>query len=200
MLERERLVYECLGHDQPSILRYYGCMETALILQYARYGSIRQYYASQTAAVPALLKLRWVEQIASAVAFVHSKGVLHGDISCDNVMLDEGLDAKLGDFAGSSIDGSVSLVCYEASHEHPEVGDISIESEIFALGSTFYEVMTGYAPYQGLSESEIACAYREERFPSLASLAAFNEVIRKCWAREYISVDELLVDVSAEGM
>ena len=35
--------------------------------------------------------------------------------------LNENLDAKLGDFAGSSIDGETPLVCYETSHEHPEM-------------------------------------------------------------------------------
>ena len=41
--------------------------------------------------------------------------VLPGDLSCNNVFLDEGLDAKLGDFAGSAIDGLDPLVGYETS-------------------------------------------------------------------------------------
>lgn len=39
---------------------------------------------------------------------------------------------------------------YETSHAHPEVNDVSASSDIFALGSTFYEIMQGSTPYEGL--------------------------------------------------
>jgi hypothetical protein len=68
---------------------------------------------------------------------------------------------KLGDFSGSSIDGEPVLVCYETSHEHPEMTDISIKSELFALGSTLYEIMTGSRPYKGNSDFAIKAAYKE---------------------------------------
>jgi serine/threonine protein kinase len=74
--------------------------------------------------------------------------VLHRDISCNNIFLDDGLNGKLVDFAGSSTDGQEPLICYETSHEHPEIAGISTGSELFALGSTFYEIMTGSAFFQ----------------------------------------------------
>ena len=43
---------------------------------------------------------------------------------------------KLGNFAGSLIDGELVLVCYKTSHKHLEITDISIKSELFALRST----------------------------------------------------------------
>lgn len=136
LLEREMRIYERLGHDHDGVLRYYGNIGDAVILQYACHGSIRQYCASQAKSVSLSLRLRWVEQIASSVAFIHSRNVLHGDLSCNNVMLDEGFNAKLGDFAGSSMDGQTPLICYETSHEHPEIVGISTRSELFAL--SFY--------------------------------------------------------------
>ena len=199
-IEREKRIYQRLGHDHDEVLRYYGSLEDALILEYACNGSIRQYLARQTMPVPLALQLRWVEQITAAIAFVHSKNVLHGDISCNNVFLNKELKAKLGDFAGSSIDGQAPLICYETSHEHPEIEGISIGSEVFALGSTFYEIMTGSKPYKELSDPEICDAYTQGNFPSLASLTAFNDVIAKCWAQGYLDVDELREDVKAEGM
>jgi len=198
LLEREKGIYERLRHDHDGVLRYYGNLGDALILQYACHGSIRQYYASQAKSVSLSVQLRWVEQVTASVAFIHSRNVLHGDISCNNVLLDEGLNAKLGDFAGSSMDGQDPLICYETSHEHPEIIGISTKSELFALGSTFYEIMTGSKPYKELSDTEIICAYKEGNYPSLVSLAAFNDTIHKCWTRGYASVDELLEDVKAE--
>lgn len=154
-LEREKCIYQRLGRGHDGVLRYYGGLGHALILQYACHGSIRQYFARQTKPVPLSLQLRWVEQIITSVAFIHSKKVLNGDISCNNVLLDEELNAKLCDFAGSSIDGQDPLICYETSHEHPEITDISVRSELFALGSTFYEIMTGSKPYHDLSDMGI---------------------------------------------
>ena len=122
-LEIEKRVYQRLGRDCDEVLRYYGGMENAIILQYACNGSI-----------------------------------------CNNIFLDENLDARLGDFAGSSIDGETPLICYETSHEHPEMAGISIKSEVFAVGSTLYEIMTGSKPYKELSDQQIRNAYRQGNF------------------------------------
>jgi serine/threonine protein kinase len=126
--------------------------------------------------------------------------VLHGDISCNNVLLNEDPIAKLDDFAGSSLDDRDILICYETSHEYPEIIGLSTESELFALGSTFHEIMTGSKPYKESSDTEIIHAYKEGNYPSLVSLAAFNDTIHKCWTQGYASVDALLEDVKAESM
>jgi serine/threonine protein kinase len=198
-MDREKRVYERLGHHN-RVLRYYGNLGDNIILQYACHGSIRQYLAIQAKPLALSLQLRWVEQIAEAVAYVLSKNVLHGDISCNNVFVDHSLNIKLGDFAGSAIDEEPPLICYETSHEHPSIGDTSIKSEIFALGSTIYEIMTGSKPYKELSDSEICAAYDMGKYPELSSLSAFNDIIAKCWAQGYANVDELLGDIKAEGM
>jgi hypothetical protein len=76
------------------------------------------------------------------------------------------LNLKLGDFIGSLIDGKLILVCYEISHEHPKMTDISIESEIFTLRSTLYEIITGSRPYKGNSDFAIKVTY-ESNFPDI---------------------------------
>lgn len=134
------------------------------------------------------------------MAFVHSENILHGDISCNNVFLDENLNAKLGDFAGSSIDNEPPLICYETSHEHPDNEGVSHKSEVFALGSTFYEIMTGSKPHEGFSDEAVHDGFSKVNFPSLTSLPAFGEIIAKCWDRTYATIDDLLEDVQIEGI
>jgi serine/threonine protein kinase len=165
--EREKLIYQRLGRDHSGIVRHFGVLENAIILQFASQTSIRQYIAREKQASLSL-KLRWVEQLVDAVCFIHLRSVFHGDISCNNVFLDENFDVKLGDFAGSAIDDLPPLVCYETSHELPGK-DISTETELFALGSTIYEVMTGSKPYKDLPEHEVAAAFSEDRYPDLES-------------------------------
>jgi len=198
-LEREQLVYQRLGRDHCSILRYFGVLENAIILQFASQTSIRQYYARQKKPVSLSVKLRWVEQLTEVIRFIHSRNVLHGDISCNNVFLDDELDVKLGDFAGSAIDDLPALICYETSHELP-AEDISIKTELFALGSTIYEIMTGSKPYKDLPDYGVSTAFVEGRYPDLESLAAFKNIIAKCWKQGYISTEEVLLDVKLEGI
>jgi hypothetical protein len=87
---------------------------------------------------------------------------------------------KLGDFVGSSIDGKLVLVCYETSHKHLEMTNILIKSELFALGSTLYKIMTGSRPYKGNSDFAIKVVYKEGNFPNLANLDALSYVITNC--------------------
>lgn len=199
-LEREKRVYERLGHDHPGVLQYFGSLDNGLLFKYARNGSIRQFYTRPDKSVPRSLKLRWIEQIAEAIVFVHSKRVLHGDISCNNILLDDELNARIADFAGSSIDGEDSLICYETSHELPGIDTISEKCELFALGSVFYEIMTSSKPYKELSDDEICAAYTAGSYPRLDHLHACRQIISNCWNQKYDSAAELLEDIRAEGI
>ncbi|MCJ1412022.1 hypothetical protein MMC19_006114 [Ptychographa xylographoides] len=194
--EREKLIYERLGRDHNGIVRYFGVLENAIILQFASQTSIRQYIARQKH-IPLPLRLRWVEQLFEAVRFIHSKNVFHGDISCNNTFLDENLDVRLGDFAGSAIDNLPPLICYETSHELPGE-DISARTELFALGSTIYEVMTGSKPYKDLPDHEISAAFSECHYPDLDSVPAFKNTIMRCWTQSYTSAEEALIDVKLD--
>jgi serine/threonine protein kinase len=197
-LEREKLVYERLGRDHGGILRYFGVLDNAILLQFASQTSIRQYLARQKNEVPLSLRLRWINELFDAVCFIHSRSVLHGDISCNNVFLDENLNVKLGDFAGSAIDSLPALVCYETSHELPGE-DISTRTELFALGSTAYEILTGSKPYKDLPDHEVSAAFAEGRYPNLGSVSALKSMIMKCWQQDYTSVQEALLDAKWEG-
>jgi serine/threonine protein kinase len=198
LFEREKLIYQRLGRDHSSIVRYFGVLENAIILQFASQTSIRQYLARQKKQVPLSLRLRWVEQLFGAVRFIHSRNVFHGDISCNNIFLDDSLNVKLGDFAGSAIDDHPPLVCYETSHELPGE-DISTRTELFALGSTTYEIMTGSKPYKDLPDHEVSAAFLEGRYPDLESVSAFRNTIMRCWRQNYATTEEALQDVKLEG-
>jgi len=105
----------------------------------------------------------------------------------------------IGDFAGSSIDNEESLGWYDTSHHHPDIDDPSPETEIFALGSTFCEILTGKNPYEGCQAVEIDKAIRNGDLPNLDHLPALRIVICKCWKGSYKTVDELLLEVKQES-
>ncbi|RSL57393.1 hypothetical protein CEP54_008311 [Fusarium duplospermum] len=196
--KREIAVYERLASDaiwHNGIMRYYGVLdEKSVVLQFAPNGSIRQYLG-RGLHVPLSTKLRWAEQATDAIAFLHSKGIFHCDISCNNIFLDQDLNAMVGDFAGSALDQEQCLSWYETSHSHPDTEDPSAKSEAFALGSAFYEILVEKRPFEGTDECTIEKEIRCGRFPDLEQLPALKDAITKCWNQQYDSIDELLQDV-----
>ena len=102
---KEQQIYERFvqrdGHK--GTLVYYGTFESGIRLEYAPHGNIRSYLDDHP--VDEARKLRWAVQLAEALDFIHQCGVIHGDINGFNVLLDRRHDAKLADFAGSSLDG-----------------------------------------------------------------------------------------------
>lgn len=195
--EREVAVYERLGHGNDlwpeTILKYYGNMNDLVILEFAPYGTVRGYLRSQHKPTPLSVKLRWARQATEAISILHSKGVLHCDISCNNIFLDKDLNAMVGDFAGSSIDHEPCLGWYEEGHYHPKSEHPSDQSEIFALGSTFYEMLVEQPP---VIETN---AVSEDHLHTLESLPALGNVIFKCWNGQYRAVDDLLTDIRQEA-
>lgn len=57
------------------------------------------------------------------------------------------------------------------------MADLVEKTEIFALGSTFYEILIGRKPYKGRDDTKVERAFRQGDFPSLRSLSALNTVI-----------------------
>ena len=114
-------------------------------------------------------------QLTSALACAHRHGIVHRDIKPENLfMLPDGL-IKLGDFgiaesenvtltqeAGKEIVGSVHYLAPEISSGKPA----SPQSDIYAAGVTFFELITGHVPFSGDNTINIAVAHIREKFPS----------------------------------
>ena len=120
--------------------------------------------------------------------------VIHGDLTCGNIALDDSLHAKLFDFGGSSSDGSEPLIAVTADHRCRGVNFRSTRVDLFSLGSTLYEIWTGKPPYYELEhvEMEITNLFERSEFPETKSLGLIGDIITGCWQDKFVSADDVL--------
>ncbi|KIW76726.1 hypothetical protein Z517_09170 [Fonsecaea pedrosoi CBS 271.37] len=192
-LQIERLVYQHLG-THPRICRYISSVHRGIVLE--RFGDPlrkrlvelhgRNESPSHTQA------LKWSTQAAEGLAYLHRKKVVQGDIGCHNILLKSD-EVKLCDFGGSSIHGKPAKVGYECrsqrwddTHENP-----SIRAELFALGSTIYEIWTTTRPFQDDPDDMVEEKYKCRRFPDVDALPVAG-IIKGCWYGTYDSADEVV--------
>lgn len=146
-------------------------------------------------------RLRWAHEASEGLSYIHSKRIIHADVGCHNLILDRLGHIRFIDFAGSGIEGEPSLVNYEwcASRGDPETTE---KTDIFAFGSTLFEIETGNVPYHHFLETmEMFEALRaaEQRFaageyPNMENLL-LRHVITKCWDGTYSCMFEVEKDL-----
>ncbi len=146
-LAREAAVYAHLG-DHQQILKCFGLEQHcagvhSLRLELAPLGCVRQFIAEHPRQPPPLqTRLQMALDTATGVAYLHSRGVQHCDMSCRNLFLFDGFRVKLGDFGASLLEGREfkPTFCEESQYELPLRGRqfndrTPLKRELSALGS-----------------------------------------------------------------
>ncbi|KAK0252142.1 hypothetical protein LTR91_005556 [Friedmanniomyces endolithicus] len=188
-LEVEAAIYEALG-AHPRVVAFLGRSMHGLKLK--RENSFTEYLDK---IYDPVLKLRWARQTAEGVNFLHSRGVIHCDLHPDNLLLDDEKNIKMCDFQGimGALDGKAmerDRYCL------PRLGDDytpSIQSDLFALGSTIFRIMTGSDPYQDLPDEEVEPKYQQLDFPATDFTAGAQ--VLKCWQQEYSCAAEVVSEL-----
>ncbi len=101
--------------------------------------------------------------LLDGLAFAHSKGVIHRDIKPDNILISNQGQVKIADFGLAIVKDAPKvtrqgMLVGTPAYLPPEGitgGDLDEQSDLFSLGVTFYETLTGVSPYQGQNVSEI---------------------------------------------
>ncbi|KAM0185550.1 hypothetical protein ACHAPI_012128 [Fusarium lateritium] len=193
-IQVEAKIYQKLG-DHPRLVKvkYWDANAFTLTLEYMPNGTLKEYTNSHANEITLAQKRRWISQAADALTFLHSFGIVHCDIGPHNFLLDADLNLKISDFSGSSLDGSIAMVCpgsrYAAPDPNWKPGKIpSAGEDIFALGSTIYHIIRGKAPFEDLSDDQVEQNFSNGVFPELDGLP-YGDLIALCWQQKVTAPD-----------
>lgn len=197
--EVERRIYQRLG-EHPNLVKVVEMDQYGIWLQRALYGCLRQYYMEGGKAT-IQERLKWCEDVAQVLSYVHGKNVRHADLSGRNLLIDAEKRILLCDFAGSFIDDKGATIMAENGYRHPDKDEYTtptIRCEIHTLGSTMYEIITGKQPHHGLEKEAVAKLLEEGRYPDVSKVP-LGGVIRRCWEGTFDSVAEVAEEIAGYG-
>lgn len=170
--------------------------EQGIVLEGMPDGTLRDHLQSQGALISPSQRLSRAYDVSAAVHTLHATGVVHGDLKPENVLLDERLGVFLIDFSGSSVDEQQGSAWESVRFFMPRSVDSNstTRTDIFALGSTLYEIFTGTQPYSDLADETVEERFTRGEFPNVEHIPC-GFVIKNCWEGTISSVKELTMEV-----
>jgi serine/threonine protein kinase len=104
-----------------------------MLLRYCSKGAIKQLLKYSDPPVSSERKRRWAAQIAHGISNIHKAGLIHGDLRCENVVVDENDDAYVADLQN----GTTWMRGWHAElddHDDPR-------RDVYSLGVTIWELI-----------------------------------------------------------
>jgi serine/threonine protein kinase len=155
-------------------------------------------------------------QVCDGLSEAHKLGVVHRDLKPQNIMLDEGGNARIMDFgiarslSGKGITGAGVMIGTPEymSPEQVEGKDVDPRSDIYSLGVILYEMVTGQVPFEGDTPFTIGVKHKSEAPKDPRTLNAeipegLSQMILRCLekdrAERYASAAELAADLETVG-
>jgi len=216
--EHEVKVIAALQHPRVLPVYDYGQIEDRpyIVMAYMSGGTLADRIQEDPLPLEQIVKL--TEQIAEGLGHAHRKGIIHRDLKPSNILLDENGNAYLADFGiakvsestaqltGSAIIGTPSYMAPEMA----ETGEVTPAVDVYALGVTLFQMLTGKNPFQGNTPIRVMMAHASEPVPDVRDTRpdlprTITEVVNKAMAKRpedrYAAVADLARDLqqAAQG-
>ena len=162
----------------------------------------------QRGALPVDRALRVIADAASGLAYAESLGIVHRDIKPDNLMLDQHGVVKIADLGLARSDDEVEEKAIGTPHfmapEQVLKKEVDHRTDLYALGCTFYRLVTGRTPFRGQTVKDILRAQvKDEAEPAnkvnAEVPAEVAQIVQRLMAKEpkdrYQTANDLLEDL-----
>ena len=188
--------YELIAEiNHPNIVRIYdlgvGDDHAHIAMEYLDGGDLKQRIAEKISERDAV---RYLKQIAGALAKIHEVGVLHRDLKPGNIMLraddsialiDFGLARRMRLQMELTDEGEIFGTPYYMSPEQGHAAAVDHRSDIYSLGVIFYEMLTGKKPFRADTAMGIIYQHAQAPIPLLsARLAKYQAVLNMMLAKD----------------
>lgn len=138
-----------------------------------------------------------MKQVVSATALAHSMGIVHRDLKPQNILVTDSGIVKIADFGIASIQSlsqvtQTDTIMGSLHYLAPEIArgeNATPQSDIYALGVVFYELLRGDVPFNGESPVNIALKHMRDEIPSVR---AYNPAIPQ-------SVENIIIKATAKN-
>jgi serine/threonine protein kinase len=148
-----------------------------LVMEYVEGKQLDDVIRYETGPMPEEKALNIITQILQAFSYAHHAGIVHRDIKPANILVTRDHSVKILDFGIARIvgDGNHNLTktgtqigtIFYMSPEQVQGKKADFRSDIYSLGVTFYQILTGLNPYEGLTtEYEVYSKIVKEDLPS----------------------------------
>jgi serine/threonine-protein kinase len=219
---REARTLERLNH--PNIVRFVAFGQVAatkapcLVLEYIN-GPSAHTLLDRFGQLAVGDATRIVLDIALALEHAHSRSIIHRDIKPDNILVTLSGLAKLADLGlAKHLDQDPSLThtrqafgtpYYMPYEQAVDAKQADRRSDIFALGATFYHLLTGQVPFPGVNHVEVAEKKSSGAYPLASSVnpkvpSVLDSILGKMLARfpeaRYQTAGELIAELERSGL
>jgi len=199
-LERFKREVEVISRLQhPHILPVYDYGEFEgmpyIVMAYLRGGTLADRI-TQVGPMPLPEVVRIVQQVADALDYAHSKGVIHRDFKPSNVLLDEQGNTYLSDFGLAKLSESTMQITGTAilgtptymAPEQAGPGELTPAADVYALGVAVFQMLTGRVPYEAPTPLGVLMAHASMPVPDIRSVmptlpGETQDVIMKAMAK-----------------
>lgn len=177
-------VYDIIANNE-------GCH---LVMEYFEGYPLDLYIRNKTGPIPEKKAVDIFIKILDAMNYIHKKKIIHRDIKPSNIMINDDFEIRLLDFGIAKntekdakltqIGGSAGYTPMYMSPEHCNGVPITKCSDIYSLGVTLWQMLTGKAPYEGFTQGQIYLKVANEPLPSVQSVyqnvsLKMNEIVQK---------------------
>ncbi len=136
--------------------------EPYLVMEYVAGEPLSKFMSGADGKLSLAAALQFAQEVAEALDYAHSQGVVHRDIKPANILITEDGHAKVADFGVARLNqelltqpgGIVGSPAYMAP-EQMAGEEADARSDLFSLGVALYSMITGFRPFQGNSAQTV---------------------------------------------